>query len=107
VSRVVPVTGAPSQLSCRLKTELEHQGHTECLNRRLYENGFGSLDMLRRLVIFFSCLLFVAIFWGTIVTVNIYRYPADVPPVNLDAKYKTGAYQPVYLPPILIPRVSN
>lgn len=53
---------------------------------------------MKRTLIFISCLLFVAIFWTAIVAVDIYRYPAEVPPVNLDAKHKTGEYEPLYLP---------
>jgi hypothetical protein len=53
---------------------------------------------MRFALAFVGAALVITVFIAIIETIDIYRYRAAIPPVNIEAKYRLGPYAPLEAP---------
>jgi len=53
---------------------------------------------MRFALAFAGAALVITVLIAIIETIDIYRYRAEIPPVNLEAKYRLGPYAPLEAP---------
>lgn len=53
---------------------------------------------MRFALAFAGAALVITVLIAIIETIDIYRYRADIPPVNIEAKYRLGPYAPLEAP---------